>query len=80
MHWYAMRYWKNRGVANHYWGGGGTYKVKYGGFQIPIMSFSLSKYKTILAARLVAEKLYRYPRTVKRMLYLRKISKISIDN
>lgn len=80
MHWYAMRYWKNRGVENHYWGGGGTYKEKYGGSQIPTTSFSLSKYKTILAARLVAEKLYRYPRTIKRMVYLRKISKNSIDN
>lgn len=80
MHWYAMRYWKRRGAEHHYWGGGGAYKEKYGGAQITTMSCSLSKYKTILAARLAAEKIYRYPRTVKRMLYLRKISRASIDN
>lgn len=80
MHWYAMRYWKSRGVQHHYWGGGGTYKEKYGVAKITTLSFSLSKYKSILAARLLAEKLYRYPRTVKRMLYLRKISSNSIDN
>ena len=80
MHWYAMRYWKNRGVENHYWGGGGAYKEKYGGAQISTMSFSLSKYKIILATRLVAEKLYRYPRSVKRMLHLRNIANTSTDN
>ena len=80
MHWYAMRYWKNRGVENHYWGGGGAYKEKYGGAQISTMSFSLSKYRIILAARLVAEKIYYYQRTVKRKLYLRKIASISTDN
>ena len=30
MHWYAMRYWKARGVRWHHWGGGGTYKESYG--------------------------------------------------
>lgn len=79
MHWYAMCYWKNRGVEKHYWGGGGTYKEKYGCSQIQTMSFSLSKYKTILAARMIAEKLYRYPRVLKRKLYLQKISKNSIS-
>jgi hypothetical protein len=30
LHWYAMRYWKSRGVRVFDWGGGGTYKEKYG--------------------------------------------------
>lgn len=30
LHWYAMRYWKNRGVRWHHWGGGGAYKQAYG--------------------------------------------------
>lgn len=80
MHWYAMRYWKNHGVEKHYWGGGGDYKEKYGGARTSTMSFSLSKYKSILAARHIAEKLYRYPRTVKRMLFLRSINNISNGN
>jgi hypothetical protein len=31
LHWYAMRYWKARGVTVFDWGGGGSYKEKYGG-------------------------------------------------
>jgi hypothetical protein len=30
IHWYAMRYWKARGVRYHAWGGGGSYKESYG--------------------------------------------------
>jgi len=30
IHWYAMRYWKARGVVCHDWGGGGEYKKAYG--------------------------------------------------
>jgi hypothetical protein len=30
LHWYALRYWKHRGVKLFDWGGGGTYKEKYG--------------------------------------------------
>lgn len=31
LHWYAMRYWKARGVLHHDWGGVGSYKKNYGG-------------------------------------------------
>jgi hypothetical protein len=30
LHWYALRDWKARGVKMFDWGGGGTYKEKYG--------------------------------------------------
>ena len=30
IHWYAMRYWKRRGVEIYDWGGEGSYKEKYG--------------------------------------------------
>jgi hypothetical protein len=30
IHWYAMRYWKRRGIEVYDWGGEGTYKEKYG--------------------------------------------------
>jgi hypothetical protein len=29
-HWYALRYWKQRGATLYDWGGEGTYKEKYG--------------------------------------------------
>ena len=28
LHWYAMRYWKSRGLRWHDWGGGGEYKKR----------------------------------------------------
>ncbi len=31
IHWSAMRYWHERGIAVHEWGGAGDYKQKYGG-------------------------------------------------
>lgn len=30
IHWYAMRFWKKKGVTVYDWGGEGTYKEKYG--------------------------------------------------
>lgn len=34
LHWHAMRYWKQRGVRWHEWGGGGEYKLAYGPHRI----------------------------------------------
>jgi hypothetical protein len=36
IHWYAMRYWKERGIAKYDMGGGGEYKKKYGGVEIAV--------------------------------------------
>lgn len=47
LHWYAMRYWKARGVKVFDWGGGGTYKVKYGPKQIAVPWFYKSRYKIL---------------------------------
>lgn len=46
-HWYAMRYWKQRGAAIFDWGGEGTYKEKYGcvGHRVPW--FTKSRYKVV---------------------------------
>ncbi len=42
--WYAMRYWKARGVRWHHWGGGGDYKKAYG----PDPLIYLRQYKSIV--------------------------------
>ena len=36
LHWNAMRYWKERGLAKYDMGGGGEYKKKYGGEEIAV--------------------------------------------
>lgn len=47
LHWYAMRYWKARGIEVFDWGGGGTYKEKYGPEPSATVWLSKSKYKTL---------------------------------
>jgi len=44
IHWYAMRYWKQRGIEFYDWGGGGRYKEKYGcaPYSVPWLSKSRS--------------------------------------
>lgn len=47
LHWYAMRYWKARGIECFDWGGGGTYKEKYGPRPTATPWFSKSRYKAL---------------------------------
>jgi hypothetical protein len=58
LHWYAMRYWKSQGVAAFDWGGGGTYKEKYGVTPLSVPWFYRSKYRFISVARNEARALY----------------------
>lgn len=51
LHWYAMRYWKNRGAELFDWGGGGEYKEKYGVTPLRVPWFYKSKYKWVSSAR-----------------------------
>jgi hypothetical protein len=55
--WYAMRYWKRRGVELYDWGGGGEYKEKYGCTPLRIPFFSKSRYKVLGALRDEAKKM-----------------------
>ena len=64
LHWYAMRYWKARGVQMFDWGGGGTYKEKYGVEPYCVPWFHKSKYPAIGVARDQAKKLYYESRAV----------------
>jgi hypothetical protein len=43
LHWYAMRYWKERGVPAFDWGGSGQYKLKYGCSPITVPRFIKSR-------------------------------------
>jgi hypothetical protein len=58
LQWYAMRYWKARGVELYDWGGGGTYKEKYGCTPYSVLWFSKSRYKLIGTLRDEAKKMF----------------------
>jgi hypothetical protein len=73
MHWYAMKYWKRRGVHWHYWGGDGTYKKKYGGDTIMYPQFRASRSVVISALRDAGRTLYYAPRD-----WNRRISKLKL--
>ncbi len=56
IHWYAMRYWKRRGVAVYDWGGGGSYKEKYGCVAHAVPWFTKSRYAVVSKLRDGAKK------------------------
>jgi hypothetical protein len=58
LHWYALRYWKARGVKRFDWGGGGTYKEKYGVEPHAVPWFYKSKYPLLTTLRNEARTLY----------------------
>ena len=58
LHWYAMRYWKARGAEVFDWGGGGTYKEKFGVERCMVPWFYKSKYRLLTTARNEAKTLF----------------------
>lgn len=58
IHWYVMRYWKNRGVAVYDWGGEGTYKEKYGCVAHRVPWFTKSRFAVISSLRGQAKKMF----------------------
>lgn len=73
LHWFAMRYWKERGVTEHDWGGAATYKAKYGVEEFNVPAFRKSRSKSIQYARDLAERAYYYPRWIKRRRHVKRI-------
>ena len=68
LHWYALRYWKARGVKLFDWGGGGLYKEKYGVTPHAVPWFYKSKYPLLTTIRNEARTLfYRTQRLVGRV-------------
>jgi hypothetical protein len=57
LHWYAMRYWKARGASVFDWGGGGSYKEKYGPRPASAPWFVKSRYKILARMRTQARAL-----------------------
>jgi hypothetical protein len=64
LHWYALRYWKQRGVTLFDWGGGGTYKEKYGVQPHVVPWLYKSKYPLITTIRDEARALFYRTQTL----------------
>lgn len=58
IHWYAMRYWKQRGVEVYDWGGEGKYKEKYGCVAHRVPWFTKSRFAVISSLRGQAKKMF----------------------
>jgi Acetyltransferase (GNAT) domain len=58
IHWYAMRYWKRRGVEIYDWGGEGAYKEKYGCVPHKVPWFTKSRYELVAKLRDHAKDIY----------------------
>jgi hypothetical protein len=59
IHWYAIRYWKRRGIEVHDWGGEGKYKEKYGCVPHNVPWFTKSRYKMLSRLRDEAKKAFQ---------------------
>ncbi|MEM7021118.1 MAG: GNAT family N-acetyltransferase [Pseudomonadota bacterium] len=73
LHWFAMRYWKQRGVEIHDWAGGNAYKERYGGTQHVAPVLRKSRFAAVEHAREWAIKARNLPRRLQRKRYDRKI-------
>ena len=54
LHWHAIRYWRERGIARYDLGGFMEYKRKYGGEEVVIPGFRRSRSSLFSAARSIA--------------------------
>jgi hypothetical protein len=57
-HWYAMRYWKQRGITVFDWGGEGKYKEKYGCTPHRVPWFTKSRYQIVGTLRNEARNMF----------------------
>jgi CelD/BcsL family acetyltransferase involved in cellulose biosynthesis len=55
--WFAIRYWKERGIEVFDMGGGGEYKRKYGGEELEVPHFSWSRFRALKTMRGVVRQL-----------------------
>ena len=58
IHWYAMRYWKRRGIEVYDWGGEGKYKEKYGCVPHRVPWFTKSRHELVSKLRDQARKMF----------------------
>jgi hypothetical protein len=59
LHWYALRYWRNRGAETFDWGGGGKYKKQYGCHEIQVIRLSKSRIPLLSKLRDQAQSMVR---------------------
>jgi Acetyltransferase (GNAT) domain len=59
LHWYALRYWRNRGAETFDWGGGGKYKEQYGCREIQVIRLSKSRIPLLSKLRDQAQSMVR---------------------
>jgi hypothetical protein len=60
--WYAMRYWRDRGMTTLDLGGGGDYKLKYGPRDFTVPYLRRSRVRGLGTLRVLAEKMLTYGR------------------
>ena len=60
LQWFAMRYWKARGIIKYDMGGGGEYKRKYGGKEIRVPWVRKSKYSILENLRNGIKNIYAF--------------------
>jgi len=58
--WYTMRYWKRRGIRTFDMGGPGEYKRKFGGYEIAVPWFRVSRSPWVAYSRVGAEAVVRW--------------------
>jgi hypothetical protein len=63
--WHALRAWRDRGATRMNFGGGGTYKAKYGGAPHVLPWLRSSRWGAVEHARTVAADLYRRSRRLR---------------
>mgnify|MGYP001813358405 CR=1 FL=1 len=73
LHWYALRYWKRRGVKFHDWCGPNDYKRKYGPQPYQVPRIRISRFRALGWARDAAFQLYTLPRVIKRHRYQKQL-------
>lgn len=59
LHWEVIRYWRSRGFTIYDMGGGGDYKAKYGGVEVPSIRFHRSRFALMRYGRTGVRNLVR---------------------
>jgi hypothetical protein len=72
IHWYAMCYWRERGMQRYDLGGGGKYKEKYGGRIIAVPWLRKSMYRFIAPLRNAAQRVMATSQRVRGYLQSRR--------
>ncbi len=74
LHWYALKYWKRRGVRFHDWCGPNQYKVKFGPQPLDVPRIRMSRHRAIKWGRDAALHLYTLPRAIRRNRFTAKLA------